>query len=369
MNAAFVHDWLVTWRGGEKVLAALAELYPDAPIYTLFHDPKAMPEWLNRRRIIVHPLANRAKKLRKAMLPILPRLIESFDLRDFDLIISSSSCVAHGALKRKDAKHLSYLHSPMRYIWDQQQEYLDGVAHIPGAQWAIKAVTPAIRAWDVKSASPARVDRFVANSSFVADRARRYYGRDDTVVVPPPIELERFHPVARDAKGGYLFAAGAFVSYKRFDLAIRAAEALGRRLVIAGSGPMESALRRLAGPKTTFVISPDDRDFERLMREADAFLFPGVEDFGMIAVEAMASGTPVIALRQGGARDFMVEGVTGSFFDEPTVDSLKAALQRFEPGRFDPTALRRHAERYGKPEFQQRIRAEIARMIDPGARR
>lgn len=360
MRVAFVHDWLVTYRGGEKVLDALIELYPDAPIHTLFYDPRAMPPSLTRRDVRVPKISNTMRKLRKAMLPILPRLIESIDLSAYDLIISTSSCVAKGAVKRPDAKHLCYIHSPMRYIWDQQEEYIAGVRHIPGAEWGIRKLTPGLRAWDIASA--ARVDRFVANSTFVAERVRNLYGREASVV-HPPVELERFKPLPLEAKKeNYLLAVGAFVSYKRFDLAIGAAERLGRRLIIAGSGPMEAQLRALAGPKTSFEISPDDRRFADLLAGADALLFPGVEDFGITAIEAMASGTPVIAQAVGGAKDFVLPGETGVFFADPTVDSLAAAIADFRPSRFDGQALNRYAARYGRTSFLEKIRVELAKL-------
>ncbi len=367
MKVAFVHDWLVTWRGGEKVLAALSALYPEAPIYTLFYDPSAMPAAITQRQVIAHPLLNRARKLRKALLPLMPRAIESFDLSGYDLLISTSSCVAHGALKRDGARHLCYLHSPMRYVWDQQQEYLDSLRHVPGAAAAIRAVTPRLRAWDVAAAQPDRVDRFVANSSFVAARAQKFYGRE-AGVVHPPIELGRFRPAAPcGARGGYFLAAGALVSYKRFDLAIEACERLGTRLVVAGKGPMEGAWRKLAGKHTTFVIDPDDAAFVTLMQGAKALLFPGVEDFGMIAVEAMGSGTPVVAFDGGGARDFIQPGVTGAFFKEGSAASLAAALAAFEPGAFDAARIRGFAEGFGLDGFLDRMRAEIDHLMKGAA--
>jgi glycosyltransferase involved in cell wall biosynthesis len=361
LRVAFVHDWLVTYRGGEKVLDALLALYPDAPIYTLFYDREAMPASIQARDIWVPPVANALRKGRKLMLPLLPRMIESIPLQEYDLLISTSSCVAKGAIKGKHARHLCYLHSPMRYIWDQQDEYLAGVAHIPGAAWGIKALTPGLRRWDVESAQ--RVDRFVVNSTFVGERARKYYDRE-SVVVPPPIELDRFQPrSSTSARGGYFLAAGALVSYKRFDLAIAAAEQSGKRLVIAGAGPMEAALRRRAGTNVTFEIGPSDERFETLLAEAEALLFPGVEDFGMIAIEAMASGTPVIAYREGGARDFIEPGTTGVFFDQPTAESLAAVLREFAPTRFDAQALNRYAARYGRESFLARMQAEITQLL------
>ena len=365
MRVAFVHDWLVTYRGGEKVLEALLSLYPEAPVYTLFYNPEAMPPAIRRRDVRYPRWTSTVRRGRKLLLPLMPRMVEALPLKDFDLIISTSSCVAKGVIKGPKARHLCYLHSPMRYIWDQQEEYLAGVAHLPGAARAIRALTPRLRRWDVESA--ARVDRFVVNSSFVGERARRFYGRD-AVVIHPPIETERFVPRSpTNARLGYLLAAGALVSYKRFDLAIAACEKLGRRLIVAGQGPMEAQLRRLAGSSTVFEIAPSDARFTELLAGAEALLFPGVEDFGMIAVEAMASGTPVIAYKEGGARDFIEPGRTGLYFDAPNADSLTAVLAAYDPAAFDAEILSRYAASYGRERFLARIKAEIQTLLGEAA--
>lgn len=365
MKVAFVHDWLVTYRGGEKVLDALISLYPGAPIYTLFYDPDSMPASIRDREIIAPALLKPFRKARKLALPLLPRAIESMDFSEFDLIISTSSCVAKGALVKKTAKHLCYLHSPMRYIWDQQDEYIQGVAHIPLAGRAIRAMTPRLRSWDVASAG--RVDRFVVNSTFVGERCRNFYNRG-SVVVHPPIETDRFIPMKKPVGSDrYLLAAGALVSYKRFDLAIAACEQLGRKLIISGSGPMEGQLRKLAGPNIQFEIAPDDDRFANLLARADALLFPGVEDFGMVAVEAMAAGTPVIAFEKGGARDFIVEGQTGLFFKENSGKSLAAAIGQLDASAFDVTSLKNYAESYGRPHFLEKIKQEIV-LLQQGER-
>ena len=357
MRVAFVHDWLVTYRGGEKVLEALLSLYPDAPVYTLFYDPKAMPPAISQRDVRVPAMLRPFRRGRKLLLPLLPKAIESIDFTPYDLVISTSSCVAKGAQRKLSAKHLCYIHSPMRYAWDQMEEYIAGVSHIPGAAWGIRKVAPYLREWDRISAQ--RVDTFIANSSFVKERVRLYYERD-AQVVPPPIELHRFKPgLALQERSGYLLACGALVSYKRFDLAIAAAEQLGKKLVIAGSGPMEAQLRKLAGPHTVFEIMPTDERMASLLSGADALLFPGVEDFGMIAIEAMASGTPVIAYKAGGARDFIVPHETGIFFEEPTSESLMAAMKNFSSYDFNVKKLVQFAQKFSRENFLDRMRLEI----------
>lgn len=358
MRVAYVHDWLVTYRGGEKVLEALLDVYPDAPVYTLFYKPEAMPESIRKRDVRFPKWLNFFQSFRKILLPLLPSAIESLPLEDYDLIISTSSCVAKGVMTAPDARHLCYIHSPMRYIWDQRRFYLVPHRNYSPREFLIHLMSQKLRIWDVTSNH--RVDSFVANSSFVAKRVGRYYGREASVI-HPPVSVERFAPRSV-VKQDYFLAAGAFVSYKRFDLAIRACEELGVRLIIAGSGPDESKLRRLAGKHTEFVIKPDAAQWVRLFQEAKGFLFPGVEDFGITAIEALAAQTPIIALRAGGALDFVKEGLTGIFFDEDSVESLKDAISRFHLRDFDLGRIQTFAEDFSKARFQERIRAELARL-------
>lgn len=354
---AFVHDWLVTYRGGEKVLEVLLKLYPKAPIYTLFYDPTLMPETIKNRSIQYPKWLNKFRKLRKLSLPLLPRTIESFNLDGYDLVISTSSCVAKGAITSPGGRHICYLHSPMRYIWDQQDEYLDGVKHIPGAKTAIKMLTPWLRSWDVKSSD--RVDQFVVNSSFVGKRAKQYYNRD-SVVIPPPVDLGQFQPEHLTSnRQGYFLAAGALVTYKRFDLAIKACESLQKPLIIAGSGPAENQLRKIAGQHTRFEIAPDQKRWVKLMQGAEALLFPGVEDFGMTAIESMACGTPVIAYQKGGAMDFIVENQTGVFFSDATSESMANSINNYDPRQFDAEYLNKYASRYGPKGFLTRMQEVI----------
>ncbi len=357
MKVAFVHDWLVTYRGGERVLEALLELFPEAPVYTLFYDPKKMPKSISDRDIRVDPWLNRLRPLRKLLLPLLPSAIEAMPLEDYDLVISTSSCVAKGVMVGPETRHICYIHSPMRYVWDQRQYYLAPRRQFHPFEFIIHILSKKLRIWDILSNS--RVDQFVANSAFVKKRVKRYYGRD-AAVIHPPVDVDRFYrPEKSPVQGSYLLAAGAFVSYKRFDLAIDACERLGRKLVIAGSGPEEAKLRRLAGKNTEFIIKPTQDEWVGLFQGADAFLFPGVEDFGITAIEALAAGTPLIALKAGGALDFVIPRQTGVFFEKPQAEDLMQAIQGFRKDEFSKDVLREFARSFHKTVFLEKMRLEI----------
>jgi len=250
----------------------------------------------------------------------------------------------------------------MRYIWDQKHEYLRSVRALPWGETLVETVLEPLRQWDVASAK--RVDSFIANSSFVGDRIRRYYQRESTVFTPP-IE-DRFFAtqlVPTNQRDDYFLAFGAWVTYKRFDLAIDACERLGKRLIVAGSGPCERELKSKAGRYTTFVDSPSDADVLRLIANAKALVFPGVEDFGMIPVECVALGTPVIALQRGGLLDSMSPPVTGTWFAEQTVDSVAFALDKFKIEDYEVESLRRHARSFGRESFINKIRAHVESVL------
>lgn len=359
MRIAYAHDWLTSWRGGEKVLAALLEIYPDAPIYTLFYDPEAMPASIRRRDVRFPRSLNPWRKFRKALLPILPAAAESLPLESYDLIISTSSCVMKGVMTGPQTQHICYIHSPMRYIWDQRSHYLDQLPSIPGLRAAMAFTSSRLREWDVSSSN--RVDRYVANSSFVAARVRKYYRRPASVLAPP-VELDRFLSPTPPAKEDYFLAAGAFVPYKRFDLAIQAAEKTGTRLIVAGSGPDAPKLRKLTRKFASVVEAPDDHTWIQLMRGAKGLIFPGVEDFGIVAIEALASGTPLLALEAGGALDFVRPGETGAFFAEESVDCLSEALANFRPHDYDHRRLTSFASTFGPAAFVDRFKQEIQQM-------
>lgn len=362
MKVAFIHDWLDTYRGGEKVLECLLELFPSAPIYTMFYSPEALPSTITSRRIITPRWCKPFQRVRKALLPFYPWIVEAFDLSEFDLLISSSSCAAKGVLPGKEARHLCYIHSPMRYVWDQQHHYFRGFLQLPIIRHIANWQAAQLRRWDVKSASSFRVHRFVANSHFVQDRVKTFYGRESSVV-HPPIEDRFFESPLAAEKENYFLAAGAFVSYKRFDLAIEACKKAGKRLIIAGSGPEESNLRRLITSDMKLISRPSDEEMRGLLANAQALVFPGVEDFGMIPIEAMALGTPVIALAQGGALDYTIPEITGMLVGSESPDDWARVITNFDRQKFEPTKLRKFASQYSKAAFQEKMRAEINMVL------
>ena len=323
----------------------------------MFYDHKKIPKSIKHRDIRYPKGLNRLRKIRKALLPFLPSAIESLPLEEYDLVISTSSCVAKGAMIGPEAKHLCYIHSPMRYIWDQRKHYFQSLSLIPGIKGIIHLVSSLLRQWDTTSAQ--RVDRFIVNSNFVGSRVKKYYGRNSTTIAPP-VDWQAFTSSScTPSETPFFLVAGAFVSYKRFDIAIQACEALGVRLVVAGSGPDETRLREYAKNNTTFEIAPSSERWKYLMINAKALLFPALEDFGIVAIESMAAGTPVIAYRGGGALDFIVPQKTGEFFNEQNAEALSKVLKNYSKDKYNREFLTSFAMSYDKEKFLDKIRQEI----------
>lgn len=361
-RVAVIHDWLTGMRGGEAVLEGILDLFPEAEIFTLFHFAGSVSEKIESRRIhtsSLQRLAAGASDYRR-YLPLFPRAIREWDLSGFDLVISSSHCVAKG-IDAKGLPHLCYCHTPMRYIWDRFDDYFPRSKPLRRA--AMMAIAPWLRRWDVKTASG--VTRFVANSTFVRDRIRRYYDRDADVIHPFVDDAFLDAPLAGDRSDEHVMVS-ALVPYKRIDLAIAAATTSGRRLVILGGGPMLDELRAHAGPNVEIAGSVSrDRIIERLGR-ARSLILPGVEDFGITPLEAMALGTPVVALGEGGVRDSVIDGKTGILFTRPEVESLRGALDEVESRTWDRAALRAHARTFSKSRFLEQLAAVSSQLAgDP----
>lgn len=355
MRVALIHYWLVSMRGGEKVLEALCELFPDAVIFTHVHDPAAISATINAHEIrasFIQRLPNPRRNYRR-YLPLMPFALEALDLSGFDLIISSESGPAKGIRPPKNAFHLCYCHSPMRYLWSHYDEYRRGADL--ATRLLMPLLTPPLRRWDRATAS--RVDHFVANSAAVAERIRRYWGRE-AEVIHPPVDIEAFGPPTEPED--FYLAAGELVGYKRFDLAIEACNRLRRPLVVIGKGPEEARLRKLAGPTVTFLGHVPFDVLADHLRRCKALLFPQEEDFGILAVEAMASGRPVIAHARGGALETVREGESGVFFQEHSVNSLAEAMLRSETVPFDSNMIQNKAQKFGKTHFVNAIARLLA---------
>jgi glycosyltransferase involved in cell wall biosynthesis len=370
MRVALVHDWLTGMRGGERCLEVFCEIFPDADLFTLLHVPGAVPPVIEDRRVttsFIQRLPGAARDYRR-YLPLFPAAVRRFDLRGYDLVLSSSHAVAKSVRAPAGALHVSYCFTPMRYVWDLYDEYFGR-----RAGWLTRTAMPpvaaALRRWDRRTA--AGVHHFVAISRFVADRIRRAYGREADVI-HPPVDVARFR--IEESPGDYYLVVSALTPYKRVDLAVEAANRLGRRLLVVGTGPEARRLRALAGPTVELLGWRDDEAVALLYARCRALLFPPLEDFGITPLEAMAAGRPVIAFGQGGARETVVppggaEPATGLFFERQAVEDVIGAIRRFEadPGRFEPKALRRRAEAFDRPLFKEHIESYLrARLPERG---
>ena len=367
MRVALVHDWLVTMRGGERVLDALCELFPQADLFTLIHQKGSVTPRIEDRRIttsFLQHLPGIHTRYRQ-LLPLLPRAAASLRLEGYDLVVSSSHCVAHGVRVPERAVHVSYVHSPMRYMWDLFDDYFGpGRAPLP-VRLAARASRPWLQRWDRARAQS--LDHVVANSGFIARRIARVWGRWASVV-PPPVELERFAgvPLEGAGSGGYFLWLGAFAPYKRLDVALDAFAELGLPLWVAGGGQEEARLaRRSLPPNIRFLGKVEDAQVPELYRNARALIFTAEEDFGITPLEAMACGRPVIALGRGGARETVTDA-TGLFFGEQTPASLAAAVRAFETRESDlrPADARARALGFSRAHFLR----DFAREVDTALR-
>jgi glycosyltransferase involved in cell wall biosynthesis len=359
MRVAIVHDYLNQYGGAERVLEALHALYPDAPVFTSIYDPDAMPALYRRwdiRTSFIQRLPGWRRHFRRYFL-FYPSAFESFDLSAYDLILSSSSAYAKGVIPRPGAVQICYCHTPMRFAW-RTHDYVEREA-IGGLQAAILPLALTyLRTWDV--VSTARVDAFAANSSEVAGRIKRYYGREATIV-PPPVNLPPYTP--RPPEEFYL-AGGRLIPYKRLELAVAAFTRLGLPLQIFGAGRDRERLQQLAGPNVTFLGHVGEAERQMLFARCRAFIFPGVEDFGITPLEAMAAGRPVIAYAAGGALETMIDGVTGRFFYAQTPEALAEAVCADRDTVYDADRIRRHAETFDAPVFLRRMRNLIAATFE-----
>jgi len=361
MKVAIIHYWLVSMRGGEKVLESLLELYPEADIYTHVLDRDNLSEKIKSKNIQT-TFINRlpfARRLYKYYLAFMPLALEQIDLTNYDLVISSEAGPSKGVIVNPDSTHLCYCHSPMRYIWDQYSQYFSDKPLI--FRICLGPLMHYLRLYD--SLSSARVDHFIANSKFVAQRIAKYYRRESEVI-SPPVSVKKFK-ISENISDYYLVVS-QLVPYKNIDLAIKAFKKNGKELIVVGRGEKQQALKWLAeGAKNIkFLDRVSEEKLVDLYSKAKAFLFPGVEDFGITAVEALASGRPVIAFNKGGLRDIVIDGVSGVFFPEATVESFNSAITNFESKieEFDPNLIKKQADKFSEEIFLKKISTSIKEL-------
>lgn len=348
MKLALVHDYLKQDGGAEKVLAVLQDVWPEAPTYALFFDPERLPQFKGKDvRTSFLQNAPLIQSKFQWYLTLMPTATEHYDLSGHDVIVSSTSAFAKGVITQPGATHICYCHTPTRFLWTDTLSYVEEL-RIPRV---IKMMLPPflslLRVWDRQSAD--RVDVFVANSKTVQERIKKYYNRD-SVVIHPPVDVERF--AISNGPKDYFLAGGRLVAYKRFDLIVDACNRTGLKLKIFGTGPVENDLKKMAKGNVEFLGRVSDAELPALYANAKAFIHPQEEDFGITAVESMAAGRPVIALKQGGAVETIVDGVTGELFEEQSWEELADYLIRFDDAKYDPAMIRAHAKQFGTERFK-----------------
>ncbi len=355
---ALIHDWLNQIGGAENVLETLVRMYPGVPVFTSMYAADLMPaeyrQW-DIRTTFMQRLPG-VFTHHQAYLPVYPLAFSRVDLRGYDLILSNKSGFCHGVPIPPGARHICYCLAPTRFLW-QYEAYRAREGLGRAADLVLRPAVALLRRWDYAAAQ--RVDQFIAISTEIQARIRRFYGRESTIIYPPA-DIARFRP-SGEPPGDYFLAGGRLIPYKRTDLAVRACSELGLRLLVYGDGRDRMALAQMAGPSVTFLGRVSWDELARLYAGARAFIFPGLEDFGIAPVEAQAAGRPVIAFRGGGALDTVLSGETGEFFAEQTVVSLKTVLARFAPSAYDPAVCRANAERFGVERFESELREFVKR--------
>lgn len=362
MNVAIVHDFLLKLGGAERVVKALMDMFPKAVLHALLYDEEKVGEVFPKERVRTSFLQKYPKFLRnnyRFLTHKMPRAMEEMDLSPYDLVISSSSAFAHGALTSTDTKHLCYCHSPMRYAWDWSNEYRRE-NHLKGFKGLLYAkLIKNLREWDKVAAD--RPDCYVANSNNVHNRLRKYYGVDSDIIYPP-VDIDRFR--ARGQNENYFLIVSTLTPYKRVDLAVQLFNKINRKLVIIGDGPQRSYLESIAGDNIDFLGFKDDNTVREYMENCRALIFPGEEDFGITPIEAMACGKPVLAFGKGGATESIISGKTGEFFFESNAESMEDGLARlmYNEKFYKPHTIRRHAGNFGREIFEKKIKSKIKKI-------
>lgn len=353
MKIALVHDYLIQHGGAERVLETFTEIWPEAPIFTLICDPKFINgKWQNKK---IHTSFLQkipySTKHYQWLMPIMPLATELYNFDDFDVVISNTSAYAKGIITNPKTRHICYCHTPTRYLWNDSNEYLKSKKFPPVFNEIVVWELSRLRRWDYSAAQ--RVDTFLANSKNVQERIEKFYRRPSEIIYPP-VDTEAF--AVSPNIGNYFVAGGRIVYYKRFDLIIEVFNKLMLPLIIFGDGPDLPRLKTMANKNVTFVGRISDKHRADLYQKALAYIHPQDEDFGITAVESMASGRPVIAYRKGGAIETVVENLSGLFFDEQTVDSLETAIKKFKPENFNPNDIRKYSKKFDSEEFKKNIK-------------
>lgn len=356
MKIALVHDFIIQDGGAERVLRAFREIWPEAPIFTLSYDPKNAPESFKDAKIKTSFLQKMPYGISHYQwyLPLMPAAIERLDLTKFDIVLSSSSAFAKGVMTLPRTLHICYCHTPTRYLWTDTLNYIDELKYNKFIKQIVPLFLPRLRIWDQLSAT--RVNTFISNSKTVQKRIEKYYNRQ-SIVINPPVELEKFQ-ISKDEKKYYL-TGGRLVPYKRFDITVKAFSRLGIPLKIFGIGPEYEKLKERAGQNVQFLGKISEQEKINLYKNAVAFINPQEEDFGITALEAMASGRPVIAYNKGGALETVIAGKTGEFFDEQTWECLAHTILRFNAKKYCSFCIRKHAVQFSKENFKSKIKKYV----------
>lgn len=366
MKVAIVHDWLVSYAGSERVVYEICHMYPDAPIYTSVYDEKAVGRYFPKERVRTTflqkiPISRRYYKI---LLPLMPVAFENLDLTEYDLVISSSHACSKGVITRSDAVHICYCHTPIRYVWSHYHEYLETV-RFRVTRLIATLVLHRLRQWDFAAAQ--RVDHFIANSNVVRERIKKYYGRD-SALIHPPVSLSPGPSSTEYEYDDYFLSVGRLVSYKRVDLAVKACTQLGERLIVVGDGPERQRLESMAGPTVEFRRTVTEQEKVDLLGAARGLLFCGEEDFGIVLVEALEVGTPVIGYANGGILDIVTPGISGVLFNEQTIAGVIEGIREFQKQEFDRESIKERTTQFSRVEFQHRWRevlTEIQRTDEP----
>ena len=358
---ALAHYYLVSVRGGERVFHTLSQTFPQADLFSVVCNPTSQPAWLAQRTMTTSFLQKMPGSWRyfRQLFMFYPLAVEQFDLSTYDLVISSSAGFTHGLLTPPETCHICYCHNTFRYAWNWYHDFMQSSGL--GGRLLMAPLLNWVRTWDFAAAQ--RVDYFIANSAVTQQRIKKYYRRD-SIIIHPPIETKHFTPCAESEIGDYYLTVSELVPYKRVDVIVDAFNQSGCKLIVVGDGPQRALLQKMARPNITFVGRASEQQLGEFYRRCRALLFMAKEDFGMVPLEANAAGRPVLAYGAGGALETVIDGKTGLFFPEQTVDSLMQVIERFEQMHFDPQVIRAHAENFDTTVFQQKICAFVQEKLD-----